>query len=69
MSYRQPKVPEYREGESGYMKLLMLFLRDFATAAWAANNRRRKEIAALRAQTQALSEALGAQAEETKEGA
>ena len=56
MSYKQPRVPEYRQGEpmGGYMRLLMLFLKDFASAAWAANNRRRKEIAALRDQIRTL---------------
>ena len=58
MSYKQPRVPEYRQGEpaGGYMRLLMLFLKDFASAAWAANNRRKKEIAALRAQIRAMRE-------------
>lgn len=58
MSYKQPRVPEYRAGEpaGGYMRLLMLFLKDFASAAWAANNRRKKEIAALRAQIRAMRE-------------
>lgn len=56
MSYRQPRVPEYREGEAAgsYLRLLMLFLKDFTSAAWAANNRRKKEIAALRAEITAL---------------
>ncbi|MBR3796921.1 MAG: hypothetical protein IKK34_12970 [Clostridia bacterium] len=57
MSYRQPRIPEYREGEAagGYLRLLTLFLKDFTMAAWAANNRRKKEIAAMKAQIDALS--------------
>ena len=58
MSFRQPKAPEYREGEStkAYMRLLILFLKDFTTAAWAANGRRKKEIAALEKRVKALEE-------------
>lgn len=58
MSYRQPRTPEYREGENvrAYMRLLILFLKDFATAAWAANGRRKREIAALEKRVKALEE-------------
>ena len=60
LSYKQPRVPEYRQGEpmGVYMRLLMLFLRDFASAVWAANNRRRKEIAALRTEIRAMREQM-----------
>lgn len=58
MSYKQPRPPEYREGESvaAYMRPLTLFLKDFTTAAWAANGRRNKEIAALERRVKALEE-------------
>ena len=61
MGYRQPKTPEYREGErvGAYMRLLILFLKDFSTAAWAANGRRKKEIAALEKRVKALEESAG----------
>ena len=43
---KQPRVPEYREadGVGGYIKVLILFLKDFSMAAWTANNQRKKEI-------------------------
>ena len=49
MSYKQPRVPEWREGMGmgAFVKALILFLKDFCMAAWAANNRRQKEIKAL----------------------
>ena len=58
MSYQQPKAPEYREGENlkTYMRALILFLRDFSTAAWSANGRRKREIAALEKRVKALEE-------------
>ena len=58
MGFRQPRPPEYREGENArdYMRLLILFLRDFSLAAWAANGRRKKEIAALERRVKALEE-------------
>ena len=50
MAYRQPKVPEYREGDgvSHYLKKLALFLKDFTGAAWTANNQRIREMQTLR---------------------
>lgn len=58
MSYRQPKTPEYREGENvrTYIRPLILFLKEFSTAAWAANGRRKREIAALEKRVRALEE-------------
>ena len=43
---KQPRVPEYREAEgvSRYLKSLILFLKDFTSEAWTANNQRKKEI-------------------------
>ena len=56
MGYKQPRVPEYREGENvrAYIRPLILFLKDFATAAWAADGRRKREIAALEKRVRAL---------------
>lgn len=50
MAYRQPRVPEYRERDDvkGYMKPLILFLKEFAMSAWRANNARIREIEAVR---------------------
>ena len=46
---KQPRVPEYREadGVSRYIKLLILFLKDFSMSVWTANNQRKKEIEAV----------------------
>lgn len=62
MGYGQPRVPEYREedGTGRYMRALALFLKDFSLAAWAANQRRRRETAALQARLQAAEERLAA---------
>ena len=59
MSYRQPRVPEYREGERPNMRALILFLKEFTTAAWAANSRRKRETEALEARVRALEEKIG----------
>lgn len=50
MAYRQPRVPEYSEqdGAGKTLRALILFLKDFSTAAWTANNQRKREIDALR---------------------
>ena len=49
MAYRQPRVPEYSEqdGAGKTLRALILFLKDFSTAAWTANNQRKREIEAL----------------------
>lgn len=56
MGYRQPRVPEYRENEgvSGYIRTLILFLKEFTLAAWTADNLRGKEIQELKARLDAL---------------
>ena len=43
---KQPRVPEYREGENvrTWIKLLILFLKDFSMAVWAESNQRKKDI-------------------------
>lgn len=50
MAYRQPRVPEYREqdGPGKYIRTLVLFLKEFTTAAWKANNQRIREVEELR---------------------
>ncbi|MBQ4265131.1 MAG: hypothetical protein IJB85_06435 [Clostridia bacterium] len=62
MAYRQPKVPEYREGEgvSRYLRKLALFLKDFSGAAWTANNQRIREIQSLCKDTESLSARVAA---------
>ena len=38
------------------MRALILFLKELAAQAWAANNRRRREVQALEARVRALEE-------------
>lgn len=55
---KQPRVPEYREadGVKVYIKSLILFLKDFAMAVWAANNQRKKDIDAVKTIIQEMPE-------------
>lgn len=66
MGFRQPKIPEYREteGVSAYIRTLVFFLKDFALAAWSANNRRSREIRELSARIEALENAAKTAGEE-----
>ena len=54
--YRQPRVPQMREGgtEDGYAKELMLFLRDFCLAAWNADRKKDEELSGIRRRLEAL---------------
>lgn len=57
---KQMKVPEYREGAhmGGYLRTLVLFLKDFSMAAWTADRQRKREIAALEGELRALRAAM-----------
>ena len=54
--FKQPRVPEYREGEGvpKYLKALALFLKDFCQDAWKANEQRKKEVEELNKRMNAL---------------
>lgn len=56
MAFKQPRVPEYRErdGADGYIRSLVLFLKDFCMDVWTANNQRTGEIEALRREVDIL---------------
>lgn len=56
MAFKQPRVPEYREsdGTGRYLHTLVLFLKDFCTDVWTANQERSREIDAIRARLSAL---------------
>ena len=43
---KQPRIPEYREGESigAYLRTLILFLKDFCQEAWTAHRQNAKAI-------------------------
>ena len=70
MAYRQPRVPEYREGDGigQHMKKLGLFLKDFVSAAWTANNRRMREIQALSGETERMNARIAALEAERRKG-
>lgn len=46
MGFKQPRVPEYQQGESveTYIRTLILFLKDFCQEAWTENRVQRKAI-------------------------
>lgn len=46
---KQPRVPEYREGEgfARYMRTLVLFLKDFAMDVWQSVTAMEKRVKAL----------------------
>lgn len=55
MSYRQPRVPQMRGDDiEGFLRELMLFLRDDCMAGWNADRRRDEELAAIRRRLDAL---------------
>ena len=56
MAFKQPRVPEYREhdGADGYIRSLVLFLKDFCMDVWTANQERSREIDAIRARLSEL---------------
>lgn len=60
MALKQPKVPEYREGEElgRVVRGLILFLKDFGMDVWTANRQRADEIKALRREVARLRSAL-----------
>lgn len=56
MALKQPRVPEYREGDGAgrYIRSLILFLKDFCMDVWTANRQRESEIEALRREVDSL---------------
>lgn len=50
MSFKQPRVPEYREeeGVGKYIRSLVLFLKDFCMDVWTANRQLSAEVSRLR---------------------
>lgn len=50
MAIKQPRVPEYREGEGteGYIRSLILFLKDFCQEVWTESGQAGKKIASIR---------------------
>lgn len=54
--FRQPRVPEYRENEGAraYMRPLVMFLKEFATAVWTELVRINKEHAEIKKRLEAL---------------
>ena len=54
--FKQPRVPEYREGDGTgrYIRSLILFRKDFCMDVWTANRQRESEIEALRREVDSL---------------
>ena len=48
--FKQPRIPQMREGTSLYesVRELVLFLKDFCLASWAEHKRQAEEIAAIK---------------------
>jgi len=46
MAFKQPRVPEYSSGESieAYIRMLILFLKDFCTDAWTESRTQKEAI-------------------------
>lgn len=56
MAYKQPKVPDLREGANLYQHALdvIRFLKDFCMAAWTADRRKDEDIAEIKKRLDAL---------------
>lgn len=56
MAYKQPRVPQLRDGVSlyDYAKELMMFLRDFCMASWRADKRRDEQMEEIDGRLRAL---------------
>lgn len=54
--FKQPRVPEYRDGDgmAKHLKALTLFLKDFCQDAWNANAQRKREAEELKRRIEAL---------------
>ena len=59
MAFKQPRVPEYREhdGADGYIRSLVLFLKDFCMDVWTAKNQRTGEVDRLKGSIPEMPEA------------
>lgn len=53
MALKQPRVPEYR-GEDAYVRILILFLKDFCQEVWMMLRRQEKELEAIKSMTGGL---------------
>lgn len=58
MAFKQPRVPEYRDGAEAYLRTLILFLKDFCREAWTADRTRGREMEGLRGMVDNLRKAL-----------
>ena len=65
MTLKQPRVPEYRQGEElrAYLRTLILFLKDFCQDVWSAVRQADKRIEALEKENAQLKERLAAVSE------
>lgn len=56
MAYKQPRVPQMREGTNlaSFMREIVLFLKDFAMETWTTVRAQEEEIRRLRAQIEEM---------------
>lgn len=56
MAYKQPRVPQMREGTNlaAFMREIVLFLKDFAMETWTTVRSHDEEIRKLRAQIEEM---------------
>ena len=57
MAYKQPKIPQIREGDAaGSLRALILFLREDCMAGWNADRQKDEEIEKIKKRLQNLEE-------------
>ena len=56
MAFKQPRVPQMREGTNlyGYVRDLVLFLKDFCLECWRESKRQSEEIEKIKEQLDKL---------------
>lgn len=56
MAFKQPRVPELRDGENMYLafRSLILFLKDFCQEAWVSHQQLKKENEEIKKRLEAL---------------
>lgn len=60
MAYKQPRVPTMKEGTNlyGYIRELVLFLKDFCLETWTESKRHSDELSAVRKELEALKDEI-----------
>jgi hypothetical protein len=60
MAFKQPRVPQMREGTNlyAYVREIVLFLKDFCLESWAQSKRQSEEIERIRAEIEQIKETM-----------